>query len=253
MVMTSRVLVLCYHAVSDEWPAALSVTPAALRRQLERLLQEGWTPSTFTDAVTHAPAARTLAVTFDDGFGSVRLVAAPMLAELGVPATVFVPTDWPGARMHWPGIDHWAATPHAHELQAMTWDDLRALAGDGWEIASHTCSHPHLTRLDDVAIREELTASRAVCEREIGTPCRSIAYPYGDADERVRTAAAAAGYDAAAGLGATAPAGGRYEWPRVGVWHGEPHWRFRLKVSPLTASPGLWRGVRALGGVARRR
>ena len=253
MAMSSRVLVLCYHAVSDEWSAALSVTPAALRSQLERLLQGGWAPTTFTDAVTSASANRTLAVTFDDAFESVHAVAAPILAELGVPATVFVPTDWPGARMRWPGIDHWAATPHAHELQAMTWDDLRALAGDGWEIASHTCSHPHLSRLDDDAIRAELTTSRAVCERELGMPCRSIAYPFGDADERVRTAAAAAGYDAAAGLGATAPARGRYEWPRVGVWHGEPDWRFRIKVSPLTTSPGLWRGVRALGSAVRRR
>ena len=170
--MTSRVLVLCYHAVSDEWPAALSVTSAALRGQLERLLRKGWTPSTFTDAVARASGDRTLAVTFDDAFASVGSLAAPILADLGVPATVFVPTDWPGARMRWPGIDHWAATPHAHELQAMTWDELRALAADGWEIASHTCSHPRLSGLDDDAIHRELTTSRAVCEREIGRPCR---------------------------------------------------------------------------------
>jgi peptidoglycan/xylan/chitin deacetylase (PgdA/CDA1 family) len=245
----SRVLVLCYHAVSLTWPAALSVTPAALRRQLEGLLARGWKATTFTDAVIHPRPGKTLAVTFDDGYDSVRRHAAPLLAELGVPATLFVPTNWPGERMRWPGIDHWATTPHADELLSMTWDGIRALAAGGWEIGSHTCSHPHLSQLDEDAIRRELTESREACERELGQPCRSIAYPYGDADERVRSAAAAAGYDAAAGLKAPALQRSRFEWPRVGIWHGEPDWRVRIK----TSWPELWPRMRAVEARLRRR
>src|SRR5512132_3022800 len=128
------VLVLCYHAVSDRWGAALSVTPTALRRQLAHLVARGWVGATFTEAVTSPPAARTLAVTFDDGFDSVRTHAAPILDELGLPATVFVPTNWPGRSMRWPGIEQWADSPFAHELQAMSWDQLRALSARGWEI-----------------------------------------------------------------------------------------------------------------------
>jgi peptidoglycan/xylan/chitin deacetylase (PgdA/CDA1 family) len=185
-------------------------------------------------------------VTFDDAFDSVRTRAAPILAELGVPATVFVPTDWPGrATMRWPGIDHWTATPFKHELEPMSWDALRALAACGWEIGSHTCSHPHLPQLDADGIARELTESRAVCERELGRPCRSTAYPFGEADDRVRVAAAHAGYEVAAGLSAAAFASrSRFDWPRVGVWHGEPGWRFRLKASPLTAR------LRATGAVS---
>src|SRR5690348_8552028 len=82
----SRILVLCYHAVSEEWDAALSVTPDAFRRQLTRLLACGWRATTFTDAVLDPPAAKTLAVTFDDAFDSVRTKASPILAELGIPA-----------------------------------------------------------------------------------------------------------------------------------------------------------------------
>jgi peptidoglycan/xylan/chitin deacetylase (PgdA/CDA1 family) len=241
-------LVLCYHAVSPTWPAALSVTPTALRRQLEGLLARGWTATTFTEAVTLARPGRTLAITFDDGYDSVRRLAAPLLAELGVPATLFVPTDWPGERMRWPGIDHWAVTPHADELQAMTWDDIRSLAADGWEIGSHTCSHPRLSTLGEDAIRRELAESRAACERELGQPCRSVAYPYGDADARVRAAAAATGYDAAAGLRAPALRRSRFEWPRVGIWHAEPDWRVRLK----TAQPDLYPRLRAIQAHLRR-
>ena len=201
------------------------------------------------------PAPKTLSVTFDDAFDSVRTRAAPILRELGIPATVFVPTDWPGReRMHWPGIDQWTTTRFAPELDPMSWDDLRTLAAAGWEIGAHTCSHPHLPQLGTDAIARELAESRAVCERELGRPCRSVAYPFGEADDRARAAAADAGYEAAAGLSAAAfVARDRFDWPRVGVWHGEPDWRFRLKVSPVTT----WlRGSRSVTGAvdaARRR
>jgi peptidoglycan/xylan/chitin deacetylase (PgdA/CDA1 family) len=232
----SRVLVLCYHAVSEDWGAALSVPPGVLRRQLATLIANGWEAATFSEAVLDPPARKTFAVTFDDGFRSVGSLAAPLLRGLDVPATVFVPTDWPGRSMRWPGIDHWADTPSAHELEALTWDELRALQAAGWEIAAHTCSHPHLTSLDEAGIHRELVESRAVCERELGVACRSVAYPFGDCDDRVRAAAAAAGYEAAAGLSSEAfGRNDRFEWPRVGVWHGEPYWRFRLKAAPVTS------------------
>ena len=256
--MPAHVLVLCYHAVSDAWPAALSIEPARLRRQLGGLLARGWEAFTFTDAVVDVPAARTLAVTFDDGFLSVRDRAAPVLAELGIPATVFVPTDWPARTMRWPGIEHWVDTEFADELRAMSWDDLRALGDAGWEIGSHSCTHPRLSQLDDEAIARELRDSRAACERELGRPCRSVAYPYGDADQRVRTAAAAAGYEAAAGLSAAAfVARSRFDVPRVGAWRGEPDWRFRVKAAPRVSQLRALRPVRSLdslrGRLARRR
>jgi peptidoglycan/xylan/chitin deacetylase (PgdA/CDA1 family) len=252
--MRARVLVLCYHAVSERWPADLSIAPRTLRRQLESLLARGWAATTFTHAVTDPPGGRVLAVTFDDGFRSVGERAAPLLAELGIPATVFVPTDWPGRVMRWPGIDRWLDTPFRDELRALPWAELRALAAAGWEIGSHSCSHPHLSRLDDDAIERELGESRAACERELRRPCRSLAYPYGDADDRVRAAAAAAGYEAAAGLSAAAFDGrSRFEWPRIGVWHGEPDWRFRVKVSPLASQLLGARSIRALHGPRVRR
>jgi peptidoglycan/xylan/chitin deacetylase (PgdA/CDA1 family) len=244
-----NVLVLCYHAVSDRWDAALSVTPAALRRQLAFLVSQGWVGATFTEAVTSPPAARTLAVTFDDGFDSVRTHAAPILDELSLPGTVFVPTDWPGRTMRWPGIEQWADTPFAHELRAMSWDQLRALSAGGWEIGAHTCSHPRLSQLDAEAAERELSEARAACEREIGRACRSVAYPFGDATVQIRSAAEAAGYEAGAGLFQRAIAAPhRFEWPRLGVWHDDRDRRFRLKVS---AAMSVARGARWRGAIQR--
>src|SRR6185503_195859 len=109
---------------------------------------------------------------------------------------------------------------------------LGALADGGWEIGSHTCSHPHLTEIHEAALEHELSASRLECERRLGRPCRTIAYPYGDYNERVAAAAGRAGYEAACTLPARLHAASPLEWPRVGVYHADDERRFRLKVSP---------------------
>jgi peptidoglycan/xylan/chitin deacetylase (PgdA/CDA1 family) len=229
-----KVLVLCYHAVSERWPAPLSVRPGRLEAQLRLLRRRGYRGATFYDAVTSPPAAKTMAVTFDDAFRSVLDLAFPILARAGVPGTVFVPTGFAdsGRPLHWTGIDHWSDGPYAAELAGLTWQELRTLADAGWEIGSHTRTQPRLTELDDAALAAELEQSREACERGTGRPCRSLAYPYGDVDERVIAATRRAGYEVAAGLPARPGPSLPLAWPRVGVYHADALWRFHLKTVP---------------------
>lgn len=240
----SDTLVLCYHAVSDAFPAKLSVTPDALEHQLRALLRRGYRGTTFTRSVTAPTSGRTLVVTFDDAYRSVLDLAFPVLERLGIPGTVFAPTAYIGADepMSWPGIESWLETEHRDELLPMSWDDLRRLATDGWEVGSHSCTHPHLTRLtDDQTLERELVDSKAACERQLGIPCTSIAYPYGAVDDRVVAACAQAGYTAAADLPRRAHAGDPLRVPRVGVYHRDDLRRLRLKTARparvLRASP----------------
>jgi peptidoglycan/xylan/chitin deacetylase (PgdA/CDA1 family) len=230
----SDLIVLCYHALSVAWNADLSTTPERFERQIALLARRGYRGATFTQATTSPPAARTVVVTFDDAYRSVIALARPILDRHGIPATVFAPTDYIGvdAPLRWPGIDRWLGGPYERELLPMSWEELGALAQAGWEIGSHTGSHPRLTQLDDARLDDELTRSKAACEERLGTRCSSLAYPYGDVDERVVAATARAGYSAAGALprrlGAQAP----LRWPRIGVYWGDGDWRFRLKVSP---------------------
>ena len=172
-------------------------------------------------------------VTFDDAYRSVFRHAAPVLERLGLTGTVFVPTAFAGreAPMAWQGIDEWLDTPHRDELVPMSWIELETLAGQGWEIASHTCTHPHLTRLEDRELATELTVSRAALEDRLGRPCRTIAYPYGDQDRRVRAAARDAGYLGGATLDRSMALGDELAWPRVGLYENDHGMRFALKVS----------------------
>ena len=226
-------VVLCYHAVSDAWPHPIAVGADAFERQLRLLLRRGFRP---------APTAWILAggrglmhVTFDDAYRSVER-ALPALERLGVPATVFAcsslaDTGAPLAVSELRGD----VARHPQELATMRWDELRELAARGIDIGAHTASHPHLTRLSDAELNAELRSSRRRIEDELGRPCRLLAYPYGEYDERVAAAARAAGYDAAFTL--LAPRSpSRYALPRVGVYRRDGGARLMLKTSAAWAA-----------------
>ncbi|MEJ7785779.1 MAG: polysaccharide deacetylase family protein [Solirubrobacteraceae bacterium] len=227
------VLVLCYHAISETWDAPLSVTPERFERQLEALTGRGYRGATFSDAVSRPPSGRTLAVTFDDAYRSVLELAHPVLERLGLPATVYTPTTFAdsGRPMSWPGIAHWLDGDHRHELDTLSWSELSDLTAAGWEVGSHTVSHPRLTELGDSELARELTESKAACEDHLGTPCRSIAYPYGALDARVERATHAAGYQYGAALPMRFEAPRPLSWPRVGMYDSDLGLRMRLKTS----------------------
>jgi peptidoglycan/xylan/chitin deacetylase (PgdA/CDA1 family) len=88
-----------------------------------------------------------------------------------------------------------AANPELYDF--MTWDEVRALRSRGFDIGSHTVSHPILTRISTGDLAWELTESKHVIERELQTPCEAIAYPNGgsaDVSPAVFAAARNAGY-----------------------------------------------------------
>ncbi len=239
-------LILCYHAVSEDWPTEFAVSPDRLDSQLRSLTGRGYRPATLADALERGPRGRTLVVTFDDAFASVLERAFPVLEALAVPATVFVPTAYvsDGEALQWASMEQWAGTPYADELRCMSWADLRALAEAGWEIGSHSHTHPDLTSLDDEQLDRELRTSRACCEEQLGRPCRTLAYPFSAYDRRVMERTCAAGYEAAAILDnhLAIPAGSLlgpngsgepFGLLREGVYRGDGGARLRAKTSPL--------------------
>jgi peptidoglycan/xylan/chitin deacetylase (PgdA/CDA1 family) len=256
----SDVLVLAYHAISDNWDAVTTVTPAQLSEQVRHVLGRGYRSVTFERALSAPPAGKVVAITFDDAHRSVFEIGFPMLRELGAVATVFAPTDYigTGEPTGWEGFERDARGPHASELICMDADQLRAVADAGWEVGSHTCSHPHLTRLAPERRQHELVASREWIEERLQRRCRTIAYPYSDLDADVVAAADQAGYAYAA----TIPVGHALSlplrWSRVGVFRTDSIGRFKLLTSKaargfLATSTGTRTadGVRAAKGRAR--
>jgi hypothetical protein len=55
----------------------------------------------------------------------------------------------------------------------------------GHEVAIHTLTHPHLTKVDDAEIRRQVDDDRKALEDIVGYPVRGMAYPFGSFDDRV--------------------------------------------------------------------
>lgn len=107
-------------------------------------------------------------LSFDDAHATWRDVVAPLLADLGVPATFFVTTGLIGR----PGN--------------LSWNDVRELLGAGHGVGSHTITHPRLADCDDDTARREITESKAELESELGIEIRDFAAPYGNPAVDVR-------------------------------------------------------------------
>ena len=234
-------VVLCYHGISESWPAKTAVTPSDFESHMYDLVGRGYAGSTLSDALTTPPSGRTLVVTFDDAHASVLEHAVPVMDRLGLPGTMFVPTDYPEEPrlLAWDGYDVWLGTEHERELRCMGWDDLSGLAARGWEIGSHTCSHAVLPSLDDDRLIAELTESRIECERRIGAPCRSLAYPQGWCDDRVARAARDCGYSFAVTVAQGPAASLPYQWPRIPMRNGQDARQVRRRIAARRIGPSL--------------
>jgi len=226
-----RPLVLCYHAVATGEPQRLAVSGESLESQLRSLLRRGYVPVTAADAVERR--GRLFHVTFDDAYRSL-VEALPFLSGLGVPATIFACTSYArdGRPFDVPELRDDAITdPEA--FATMDWAALRAAASGGIEIGSHTVSHPHLPQLSDAELDRELSESKAELEDELGAPCRLLAYPYGEEDDRVREAARRAGYDAAFAVDPGRERSDRFAVPRLAVYRHDTSAGFRFRTSSL--------------------
>ena len=95
--------VVLYHrvAVAPHDHHALAVSPEAFRSQVQHLCQSWRVLPLRTLAAAAASGdlpERGIALTFDDGYVDNLEIAAPILAELGVPATFYLTTELPGTR-----------------------------------------------------------------------------------------------------------------------------------------------------------
>ncbi len=122
-----------------------------------------------------APAAKRIALTFDDGPSEWTLAILDVLSTRGAHATFFV----------------------IGEAIAGREEILRRTAAEGHEIGNHTWSHPQLSELADEEIRDELSKTSDEIERVVRQRPRLFRPPYFDFDTRVERIAAEAGFSEA--------------------------------------------------------
>jgi len=180
-VYSTRIPILSYHAVSNAPGDRYAVPPATFKRHLA-LLTEHFQFTT----VSHAHAIwkgtgrfpKNLALlTFDDGYQDF-LSIAPLLEELNIKATIFVPVGWVGRENTW---DRAAFTRRKH----LNWVELGEIIASGHEVGSHSLNHYRLTLLPAMQAIYEVIKSKAMLEDRLGGPVRAIAYPFGGVNAQI--------------------------------------------------------------------
>jgi peptidoglycan/xylan/chitin deacetylase (PgdA/CDA1 family)/GT2 family glycosyltransferase/2-polyprenyl-3-methyl-5-hydroxy-6-metoxy-1,4-benzoquinol methylase len=187
--------ILMYHRIADEGPEALSrwrVDTAAFARQLEYLADAGFRTVTLDEwraaAERRAPLpGNAVVLTFDDGYADFAANAWPLLQRHDFGAIVALVTDRVGGAAEWDAA-------YGEPAALLDWPEIRDLARDGVEFASHAVTHTPLTALtlDDAA--RECARSRVVLERELGRTVSTIVYPHGAHDPVVDHIAGGLGY-----------------------------------------------------------
>lgn len=186
--------ILMYHVVADPPAGApfpeLYVSGTAFAGQVAWLARHGYHAVSLQDAYDHwrlgrRLPARPIVFSFDDGYHSQLVTAAPILR-----------------RRHWAGVLNLEVRNTTHSW-GLSPRQVRLLLASGWEIDAHTLTHPDLTQVDDARLTQEVAGSRSAIRKMLHVPAAFFCYPAGRLDDRVVAAVRAAGY-----LGATTTAPG---------------------------------------------
>lgn len=201
--MTPSFPILLYHHVAPD----RDVTPEAFETQLRWLLDAGYKSLSLDqllgiirgNEVFDGPG---FVVTFDDGYFDNWACAFPILKKLNVQATYYLVTERV-ERSREPRPCPAVLDTKSHERDAggfLSWAEARAMVQSGLiSFGSHTHTHRHFVRVEPYRdLRSELTESKMMIEKELGIPCRHLAWPWGDFDNDWMAEVVRLGYRTAA-------------------------------------------------------
>ncbi|MGH8973320.1 MAG: polysaccharide deacetylase family protein [Acidimicrobiia bacterium] len=226
-------VILIYHRVGAHTPVSVDLPRPLFTEQLG-VLAAGWAPITLDDAagLLAGPGAPLgpppVCLTFDDGTADFVEEALPELVAHGIPATLYVATEYVEAGRAFPD-----------DGRPASWAGLRDALSTGLvTVGSHTHTHRLLDRVGGREAAEELDRSIGLIEDRLGVACRHFAYP------KALPGSAAAEHEVRIRFHTAALAGTRPN----------PYGRsdlHRLRRSPVQVGDGLrWFRRKAAGGMA---
>lgn len=192
----THIPILLYHDVQLDYPAdkAIStISPQVFEEHIVTLLNNGYTPIDFDDIYNASKGISTMpekpvVICFDDGYIGNYTLAYPILYKHGVKATIFIVAQTVGQVL--PTSVHF------------DWEQAKIMQQSGLvSIQSHTYSHGDLTLMSNYDIERELRLSKYLIEKNLGTKCDYVAFPYGFYNQRIQDAAKRAGYTVTAQVG----------------------------------------------------
>jgi peptidoglycan/xylan/chitin deacetylase (PgdA/CDA1 family) len=174
----SHATIVAFHRVTDQLPEDDLTCGARKFETFCRFFQRHFRVLSLADQVelcsTGGNAGGTLSITFDDGYLDNATVAAPILKRLQLPATFFIATGFIGSQIVPPWDRKLPRQPGW-----MTWEHVRALAAQGFDIGNHSDGHIDLGSADADTIRTDLELSKRKLAEHLGKTSTLFAYPFG--------------------------------------------------------------------------
>ncbi|WP_413936196.1 polysaccharide deacetylase family protein [Nitrospira sp. BLG_1] len=162
--------ILMYHSISETQERThpyyqVNTAPKAFSDQMHFLAMHGYRTIKLNELTSKVPDAKSVVITFDDGYSDFYFEAFPRLQEYGFHATVFLVTANVGGETF-------------KGKQCLNWGQIRELHAAGITFGSHTHTHPQLRNLDRPAVKLELRQSKNVIEDRLGSEVAFFSYPY---------------------------------------------------------------------------
>ena len=209
---------LMYHEIASG-PNNLYVPVERFREQIRYLAESGYHTVTMAQAEemlrNEKIPAKTIVLTFDDGYTSFYTQAWPIMQEYGFTGTVYVCTSFIGRTNY------------------LSLDQIKELQSAGIEIGSHTRNHISLKEVGYEQQVQEILQSKQMLEGNLHVPCLSFCYPTGTYSDVTPTIVKDAGYTSAVtvAFGYAVPTGNPFLTPRVRVPGGITLDKFAQNIS----------------------
>jgi len=177
---------------------------------------------------------KSVVLTFDDGFRNFLTVAARLLTERNIHATVFLIIERTLERKNSIIERQWKPDD---DSSYVSWPEVQALAQEsGIEFGSHSHSHPRLTQIPLEEAERELRDSYAAIAEHLGYESMALAFPHGETTDEICSLAVTLGYDCAltGTLGPNDMKTDRYKLRRTVIADDDDIATFAARISGLT-------------------
>lgn len=215
-----------YHRFGDERHASANTSLNVLKQQFDFFKQNGYEVISL-DKLNSALKKHEkisdnwVVLCIDDSYKSFYTNALSLFKEYGYPFSLFV----------------YIEATNKHYSDYMSWEQIKEASQYG-EIGLHSYAHEHMVSLSEEEIKKDTAKGIKFFEKEMGYTPKYYAYPYGEFDEKVKSAVSSFGFELILNqnVGAVSAKSPRNDLDRIALT-GDVNLKTKLRIKYLEA---LW-------------
>jgi peptidoglycan/xylan/chitin deacetylase (PgdA/CDA1 family) len=186
-----KIPVLLYHKVGPgPKKEKYRISPGRFNHQMGYLFNKGYRTISPDDLLGFVKKgkeldAKSILLSFDDGYMDNFTYAYPILKRYGFKATIFLVACYIGKQ---------DGCHRQKSEEMLSWKEIMTLQEEGFTFGCHTSTHPNLVNLSENELSVEIRDAKRILEEGLKEPVRYFAYPYGKFSSRIPEMVKKTGY-----------------------------------------------------------